>query len=261
MPWQAGAHICRCIRRPGIVSEELIRKFRHHAGIFKQSMRTRNRVGIGLLYQPATDRICKPFKEPGIDSQPSGPVRQPYLLYRLARLHRLAESIPGLLKHLQIRAQATLASGIGYLESIPGLLKHLQILALATLASGIGSLELIPGLLKRLQIRAQATLDSGIGSLESIPGLLKSLQILAQATLDSGIGSLESIPRLLKRLQIWAQTTLASGIGSLESIPRLHNLKNEDEDDFFGIETNIFVPQLSKGRRITNLFIPKLSKE
>ena len=124
-------------------------------------MGTRNQVGIGLLYRPARARICKPFKEPGIDSQPGGPVRQPYLLYRLARLHRLAESIPGLLKRLQIRAQAT----------------------------------------------------------------------------------------------------LASGIGSLVSIPRLHNMKNEDEDDFFWIETNIFVPQLSKGQRITNLFVPKLSKE
>ena len=60
------------------------------------------------------------------------------------------------------------------MESIPGLLKCLQIQAQATctLASGIGSMESIPGLLKRLQIRAQATLASGIGSLESIPGLL-----------------------------------------------------------------------------------------
>jgi hypothetical protein len=79
--------------------------------------------------------------------------------------------------------------------------------------------------------------------------------------LASGIGSLESILGLLKRLQIRAQATLASGIGSLVSIPRLHNMKNEDEDDFFWIETNIFVPQLSKGQRITNLFVPKLSKE
>jgi hypothetical protein len=39
-----------------------------------------------------------------------------------------------------------------------------------------------------------------------------------------------------------------------ELVPRLHNMKNEDEDDFFWIETNIFVPQLSKGRKITNLF-------
>jgi hypothetical protein len=40
-------------------------------------------------------RICKPLKELlGIDSQPGGPVRQPYLTYRPARLHRLAESIP-----------------------------------------------------------------------------------------------------------------------------------------------------------------------
>jgi hypothetical protein len=95
--------------------------FQHRAGIFKQSMGSRNQVGIGLLYRPARARIFKPFMEPGIHSQPGGPVRQPYLLYWLARLHRLAESIPGLLKHLQIGAQATLASGIGFLESIPWL--------------------------------------------------------------------------------------------------------------------------------------------
>ncbi len=53
---------------------------------------------------------------------------------------------------------------------------------------------------------------------------------------------MESIPGLLKRLQIQAQATLASGIGSLESILRLHNMKNEDEDNFFFIETNIIVP-------------------
>jgi hypothetical protein len=70
--------------------------------------------------------------------------------------------------------------------------------------------------------------------MESIPGLLKHLQIRAQATLDSGIVSLESIPGLLKRLQIRAQATWARGIGSLELIPRLHNMKNEDEDNFFG---------------------------
>ena len=62
-------------------------------------------------------------------------------------------------------------------------------------------------------------------------------------------------------LKISALATLSSGIGSLESIPRLHNMKNEDEDDFFWIKTNILVPQLSKGLRITNLFVPKLSKE
>ncbi len=31
---------------------------------------------------------------PGIDSQPGGPVRQPYFSYRPARLHRLAKSVP-----------------------------------------------------------------------------------------------------------------------------------------------------------------------
>jgi hypothetical protein len=39
---------------------------------------------------------------PGIDSQPDVPVRQPYLSYRPAILHRQVESIPGLLKRLQI---------------------------------------------------------------------------------------------------------------------------------------------------------------
>jgi hypothetical protein len=39
-------------------------------------------------------------------------------------------------------------------------------------------------------------------------------------------------------LQIRTQATLASGIASLEWIPRLHNLKNEDEDDFFRIKTD-----------------------
>jgi len=70
---------------------------------------------------------------------------------------------------------------------------------------------------------------------------------------------LESIPGLLKQLHIRAQATLASGIGSLESIPRLHNMKNNDEDEFFWIEMNIFVPQLSKERRIMSFFVP--SKE
>ncbi len=34
------------------------------------------------------------LRSPGIDSQPGGPVRQHFLTYRPARLHRLAKSIP-----------------------------------------------------------------------------------------------------------------------------------------------------------------------
>jgi hypothetical protein len=169
--------------------------------------------------------------ESGINSQPGGPVRQPYLLYQLARLHRLAESIP----------QNRFLGSLNVYKY--GLRLHL--------ASRIDSLESILGLLKHLQIRAQATLASRIGSLESIPGLLKGLQIRAQTKLASGIGSLQPIPGLLKRLRIRVQATLANGIGSLESIPRLHNMKNKDEDNLFWIETNIFVSQLSKGGRIT----------
>jgi hypothetical protein len=44
------------------------------------------------------------LRSPGIDFQPGGPVRQPYLSYRPATLHRPAESIPGLHICLQIRA-------------------------------------------------------------------------------------------------------------------------------------------------------------
>ncbi len=98
-------------------------------------------MGIELYYRPARAHICKPFKESRIDSQPGGPV--PYLLYRLTRLHRLAESIP--------RNQ--------FLESIPGLIKHLQIRAQATLANGIGSLESIPRLIFSYSLGPELHLD------------------------------------------------------------------------------------------------------
>ncbi len=71
------------------------------------------------------------------------------------------------------------------------LLQRLQIRAQATLANGIGSLESVHGLLKRLQIRAQTTLASGIDSLESIPGLLKGLQKRAPAFIIYGGGFLK----------------------------------------------------------------------
>jgi hypothetical protein len=51
------------------------------------------------------------LRSPGIDSQPGGPVRQPYLLYWPAEPHGLAESIPGLLKSLRIRALETFGNG------------------------------------------------------------------------------------------------------------------------------------------------------
>ena len=111
---------------------------------------------------------------PGIDFQPGGPELQLYLTYQPARDTSAGgidslESIPGLLKRLQILSQATLAVGIdswapetftnsgsGYIgcrnrflgslnvykfglrlhwlsESIPGPLKHLQIRALLVL--------------------------------------------------------------------------------------------------------------------------------
>ncbi len=59
------------------------------------------------LWQLCTTTSPEPVfvKEPRNRFQTWGPVRQPYLSYRPARLHRPAESIPGLLKRLQRRAQ------------------------------------------------------------------------------------------------------------------------------------------------------------
>ncbi len=50
-------------------------------------------VGVPrLVYRPAPVFVDL-LRSPGIDFQPGGPVRQPYLSYRPTRLHRLAESI------------------------------------------------------------------------------------------------------------------------------------------------------------------------
>jgi hypothetical protein len=57
------------------------------AGIFKQSMGARDRVGIGLSYRPARAGIFK--RSMGAKNR-VGIV----LSYRPARLHRLAEFIP-----------------------------------------------------------------------------------------------------------------------------------------------------------------------
>jgi hypothetical protein len=63
----------------------------------------------GRLYRCCFFRKSEPvfvdlLMNPGIDSQPGGPVRHSDLSYRPARLLRLSESIPGLYKRLKIRA-------------------------------------------------------------------------------------------------------------------------------------------------------------
>ncbi len=103
----------------------------YSAGIFKQPMGARNRVGIVLSYRPASAGI---FKQPMGDRNRV----EIWLLHRPARLHMLAElifleSISGLFKSLKIRAQqSTRAGKIDFLESILGLLKSLKIRAHAT---------------------------------------------------------------------------------------------------------------------------------
>jgi hypothetical protein len=52
-----------------------------------------SKASIPPAYVACRARICKPFMEPR-NRFPGGPVRQPYLSYRPAMLHRLAESNP-----------------------------------------------------------------------------------------------------------------------------------------------------------------------
>jgi hypothetical protein len=59
--------------------------------LFKNSSSWKRFLGI----DPWTILGSEPvFVDPEIDSQPGGPVRQPYMLYRPARQHRVAASIP-----------------------------------------------------------------------------------------------------------------------------------------------------------------------
>ncbi len=59
---------------------------------------------VSHLMEITESEFVNLLRNPRIDSLSGGPVRQPYLTYRPARLHRLAESIPWPLKRLQIRA-------------------------------------------------------------------------------------------------------------------------------------------------------------
>jgi hypothetical protein len=82
------------------------------AEIFKQSMWTRNRVGIGLSYRPARARTCKSLWSPGIDSEES--ISPAYVACRVGTTNRVVvparqagNRFLGSLKGLQIRALAT----------------------------------------------------------------------------------------------------------------------------------------------------------
>jgi hypothetical protein len=81
----AEAEFVNLLRSPGIDSQP--------GGPVQQSYLTPEPVFVDLL------------RSPGIDSPTGGPVRLSFLTYWPARLHRLVESIPGLVKSLQIQAQ------------------------------------------------------------------------------------------------------------------------------------------------------------
>ncbi len=96
----------------------------------EQAFETKYRYILNLNPKPKT-RICRPLRSPGIDSPPGGSFQQPYLTYRPAMLHRLAESIPSL---ADLSSNPIWRTGLPcynrLAESIPGLLKHLQIRSL-----------------------------------------------------------------------------------------------------------------------------------
>jgi hypothetical protein len=108
----ARARICKRLRRPGIDSDASIPGIHKHLKI---------RALPAMLHRlaelnPRSDySYCEPvfvdlLRSPGSDSQPGGPVRQPYLLYGtgspcyIGRWNRILEIYSGLLKRLQIRA-------------------------------------------------------------------------------------------------------------------------------------------------------------
>jgi hypothetical protein len=83
------------------------------AGIETGTVATKALYSVGdgplplLIIWNGTDyraRICKPFKAPKNRFPAWRPLRQPILTYRAAKIHRLAESIPEVLKCLQIQA-------------------------------------------------------------------------------------------------------------------------------------------------------------
>ncbi len=121
-------------------------------------------------------RICKPFKKPRnrfpawyrppepvfgdllrsprIDSQSGGRYDNPICptgpTGTIGGEIDSSESIPGLHKSLQIRAQPTEVGGIYYLKSIPALLKHLQIRAQGPESEEVGVFDVPTG--KRISL-------------------------------------------------------------------------------------------------------------
>jgi hypothetical protein len=92
-------------------------KWEQESSVIKKTKKTGGLLGTDKIFLLQECHAGRGTSEPifvdllrsqGIDSQPGGPVRQPYLSYRAARLQRLAESIPRnrfwLHKRLQIRA-------------------------------------------------------------------------------------------------------------------------------------------------------------
>ena len=74
---------------------DLLVSFRatHDAGSW--SAATTRQSCIHMHFKIASEPVfVNLLRSPGIHSQPTGPVRQPYLSYRPARLQRLPESIP-----------------------------------------------------------------------------------------------------------------------------------------------------------------------
>ncbi len=76
------------IKKPALTKAALLREARAPSR-FRNARRKlpRNVYVVIKCYSEAWARICKRLRSPGINSQPGGPVRQPYLTYLPSRLY------------------------------------------------------------------------------------------------------------------------------------------------------------------------------
>ncbi len=73
----------------------LCRSMSHYFNVPNTVFYFREVIYFIVLAQSMFASFCRSEpRSPGIDSQPDGPLRQPYFSYRPSRLHRMGESIP-----------------------------------------------------------------------------------------------------------------------------------------------------------------------
>ena len=148
---------------------------------------------------------------------------------------------------------------IGSLESIPGLLKRLQIRAQATLASGISSLDSIP----QLHNMKNGDEDDFFW-IEA-----KKNEYIRTSTIEGRRKTNLFIPKLSKKrrqTKVFVPQPSKERRNTNTYVPQLS--KGRGKTNLFvpklskeRRKTKVFVPQPWKEQRKTNTFVPQLSKE